>query len=284
MPALIPSSTVRRLLGFLDRFLPWRRGRLHRTWLVSETRTARDTLATSLMELRQVMEQRFVALVEVQDAAHREHLGEIQALRDLLVSTMTGVQRALGERNCEGILPLMRDLKRDVAAQISFGAHDVAAQLGAYRLTLDQITDGLASALAQLDGCASAVSDMRAARDALDCSLPAMRRGVEEGLAGLAQAQEVTHRAGVAEGRAARDALASSLREMRVTAEERLAALALMQGVAHTTDTANLLKSSHDEIVALLRQLNDRLSAATDGVAGGDPAWPPGAKAESVGN
>lgn len=128
-------------MSVLDRIIPWRRARTQRTWLVGETHAARDTLAASLEQIAQAMEERFAEVMERIDADQAARAEESATTRAQLDAVLSETRRSLETQlaNLSSAVETggadrsfalaLRDLKRDIAAQISLGTHDFAAEL-----------------------------------------------------------------------------------------------------------------------------------------------------------
>ncbi len=140
-------------MSVFDRIVPWRRGRIQRTWLVGETHAARDRLASSLEQIAQAMEERFLTVFERLDE-DREARAVARAELDIAVSEMRrSLEAQLASLSAiieaghsdKAFTTALRELKRDLAAQISLGAYDAAVEM-----------QGVASALTRTLGERSA--------------------------------------------------------------------------------------------------------------------------------
>ncbi len=137
-------------MSFLDRISPWQRSRARRTTLTGETRATRDALAANIAGLARAMEERFVSLAErvdgVRDAQAAETeraidmlgarievgLGELRATLDARLDRMAFDMAAL--RDGQDFSRVLRELKRDLGAQINLSSFETAAEIRAASL------------------------------------------------------------------------------------------------------------------------------------------------------
>ena len=134
-------------MSLLDRISPWQRSRARRASLAGETRATRDALAANIAGLARAMEERFVSIAERIDAvcatqaaetekaaemmSGRVHdaLSEFRAMLDARLDMVTAEVAAM--RDGHDFAHVLRELKRDLSAQMSLSSFEAAAEIRA---------------------------------------------------------------------------------------------------------------------------------------------------------
>ena len=134
-------------MSLLDRISPWQRSQARRTSQAAESRATREALAASIAGLARAMEERFVSIAERIDGVREAQatdaervagvlgdrldaaLGELRAMLDARLDRMASDVAAM--RDGQDFARVLRELKRDLGAQISLSSFDVAEEIRA---------------------------------------------------------------------------------------------------------------------------------------------------------
>ena len=134
-------------MSLLDRISPWQRSRERRASLAGETRATRDALAANIAGLARAMEERFLSIAERIDAVRAVQAAEAERLAEVLTGRFDG---ALSEfrvmldarldtvtaeiaamRDSHDFARVLRELKRDLSAQLSLSSFEATAEIRA---------------------------------------------------------------------------------------------------------------------------------------------------------